>query len=191
LVIGVVNGEDADQVRETKDRLITFALSGQPEVIREKYYYGMFDVNQWAKFLSQFNVYPKNSPQVFVLNVPDRTYWQNATYKLNIDEFLAAVEDGTIPSSKPSQGGGNGGFFDTVLHFINDNLPWSAAMVVFLIVALGVFIAVIVSPGDDLRPPYDNKPQQQQPAASPAKKAATATNKDDKSSSAPLSKKDD
>jgi len=152
LAIGVVDTDNAEQVALAKKQLATFATGG-PEKLRNKYYYGWFDGKQWQRFLAQFDVIPAELPQVFVLDVPKKTYWQNASYALNIDDFLAAIEDGTVTSKSAGKQGWEG-TLDRLYYAIIEYRPWSVVLLVIILLSLGAGIAACVSPGEDLRPPY-------------------------------------
>jgi protein disulfide-isomerase-like protein len=180
LVIGVVDGQDADQVSKMKETLAKYAVAGDAN-LRDKYYYGWFDGKVWQKFLEQFDVLPEDSPQIFCLNVPKKQYWQNATYKLNVDDFLADVADGTIERKSAGKKG-----FDGVLQklyfAIVEYQPWSIIFLIILGISVAVAIATVVSPGDDLRPPYTPSYKKAEVAAKAEAEAAASggTEKDEK-----------
>jgi protein disulfide-isomerase-like protein len=145
LVIGVVDAKNEEQLKSVKQALSTYATQGDIE-LRNKYYYGWFDGRQWNKFLDQFNVKPEDSPQVFVLHVPDKKFWQNATYGIDIDKFLADVSNGTI---KPGSAGSQGIqiVFDRIYNALVMYRPYSVVLLVLVIVSVAVAIASLVSPG--------------------------------------------
>ena len=160
LAIAVVDVNDKEQVSQAKGALKSYALEGKAE-IRDGYYYGWFDGKQWSRFLEQFDVLEKDLPQVFVLDVPARTYWQNSTYKLNIEEFLDAVQDGTIESKSAGAKGWKGSL-EKALNLIIQYQPWSFAVIVLFVIGFSVIVAYLVSPGDDFHPPYPPEQQQRQ-----------------------------
>jgi len=151
LVIGVIDFDQAEQVETASQELLRFAVEG-PESVRDKYYYGMFDGKQFQKFLVQFDVSPDDLPQLLVLDVPTREYWQNSTYKLSVDDFMEAVQDGTM-ASKKSGPQGLAGILRSIQHVMVEYRPWSVVLAVLFLVAIGVLFLSILSPGD-LRPPY-------------------------------------
>jgi hypothetical protein len=154
LVIGAVSAADKTaEVAQVKQVLTKYALEG-PAEIRDKYYYGWLDGKAWSRFLEQFDVLPDELPQIFVLNVPKKTYWQNATYQMSLDAFLAAVQDGTV-KEKVSTKKGFQGVLDRFMHFMVEHRPWSVVAVVLFLVGLSLVIFSVVSPGEDLRPPYE------------------------------------
>jgi len=151
LVIGVVDGEDKEQVSAMKQALVKYAVSG-PADVRNKYYYGWFNGKLWQKFLTQFDIIPEESPQVFLLNVPKKAYWQDAKYKMNVDDFLAAVQDGTIEKKTAGKQGFDAGV-ERLKYAIIEYRPWSIVILVIIAITFAVGIASLVSPGMDLRPP--------------------------------------
>jgi hypothetical protein len=153
MVIGVVDTNSEEQVATVKRELRRYATEG-PEDMRKKYYFGWFDGKQFQKFLAQFNVHPADLPQVFVLDVPNKKYWQNETYKLNVDDFLLAVEDGKVPVGKTGKKGIEGAL-ERFANAMVDYRPWSAVIAIFLIVLVGVLLLVVLSPASDLRPSYN------------------------------------
>jgi hypothetical protein len=176
MLVGVVDGDDAEQVSKMKETLAKYAVSGDAN-LRDKYYYGWFDGKVWEKFLEQFNVVPEDSPQVFALNVPKKTFWQNATYKMNVDDFLAAVEDGTVEKKSAGKKGFDG-VMQKLYFAIVEYHPWSIILLVVLGLSMAVAIAAVMSPGEDLRPPYQ-KPERKAEAAE-TETAAASTGKDKK-----------
>jgi hypothetical protein len=153
LVIGVVHDyRETKEVSIMKKTLTDYATQGPPD-IRGKYYYGWFDGKKWGKFLEQFGIMQADLPQIFVLDVPTKNYWQDSSYKLNVDDFLKAIEAGTIQSRRGGKKGVEG-FVKRFLNVIVDYQPWSIiALVVALVVVLVAF-AMLLSPATELRPPY-------------------------------------
>jgi hypothetical protein len=174
MLIGVVDGDDVEQVSKMKETLARYAVSGDA-TLRDKYYYGWFDGKVWQKFLEQFNVVPEDSPQVFALNVPKKIFWQNATYKMNVDDFLAAVEDGTVEKKSAGKKGFDG-VMQKLYFAIVEYHPWSVILLIVLGLSLAVAIAAVMSPGEDLRPPYQ-RPERKAEAET-AETAAASTGKD-------------
>jgi thiol-disulfide isomerase/thioredoxin len=140
LVVGVADPSDEEAVAKLKHDLRSFAVHGPPELASEKYYFGYMDGVRWAKFLQQFDI--KETPQVFVLNVPKRRYWQDPSYMhKTIKEFLTAVDNGTI-DWKESGGVRGAGFLGRIANGFWSWLPWS----LFLIVAMVAGVVVVVVP---------------------------------------------
>uniref|UniRef100_A0A7S3LCV5 Thioredoxin domain-containing protein n=1 Tax=Amphora coffeiformis TaxID=265554 RepID=A0A7S3LCV5_9STRA len=151
LVVGVVDAKDEKQLATMKQELTAYATQGEH---RDEYYYGWFDGRQWAKFLAQFNVLPEESPQVFMLNVPDKKFWQNATYGTNVADFVAAVKDGTLDQASAGAQGMEM-IVQKLYYAMVEYRPWSVVVVVLLVVMIAVMIASCVSPGDDVYIPDD------------------------------------
>lgn len=169
LVIGVVDLEDNEQVESARQNLLSYATTG-PEHIRSKYYYGIFDGKAFQRFLVQFDIKPEDLPQVFVLNVPSRIFWQNETYQLNVAEFLQAVDDGTIPHQKS----GSKMFKGALSHLwfmLVEYRPWSVIFVVLFFGALGGMLISLLYPASELRPP------RARPEQSNAKNGASSASK--------------
>lgn len=153
IVIGVVENEaDDDQVAIMKKTLVEYATHG-PQHLQDKYYFGWFDGKKWGRFLEQFDVKSEDLPQIFVLDVPSKTYWQDASYKLNVGDFLNAIENGSLVSKVGTKKGFEG-YLKRFLLLIVDNAPWSVVVLVLALIAVFVMIASLISPGKDLRPPY-------------------------------------
>ena len=177
MLIGVVDGDDAEQVSKMKETLAKYAVSGDA-TLRDKYYYGWFDGKVWQKFLEQFNVVPEDSPQVFALNVPKKIFWQNATYKMNVDDFLAAVEDGTVEKKSAGKKGFDG-VMQKLYFAIVEYHPWSIILLIVLGLSMAVAIAAVMSPGEDLRPPYQ-RPERKAKAETETAAASTGKDKEEK-----------
>jgi Thioredoxin-like domain/Thioredoxin len=148
LVIAVISEKNAEQVETVRREFVRYAISG-PDRMRNKYYYGYFDGNVWKNFLSQFEVFPEDIPQILVLDVLDKTYWQNATYKLNVDDFLAAVEEGII-SSKSSGPVGWEDRLTKLYRLIIVYRPWSVVIIALIIVALFTAVFLCIRPSREL-----------------------------------------
>ena len=168
LVIAVVNpGSADDEVAGARRELARYAVHG-PDAIRDKYYYGWLDGKTWARFLAQFEVKSSETPQVFILDLGKKLYWQNATYRLNIDDFLQAVEDGTVEAKTAGKHGVEG-FLVKVYNLMVAYRPWSVVAVVLLLVSFVVLILSCVRPGEDLRPPYPREKKKTEEKKSEAK----------------------
>lgn len=178
LCIAVVAAHVGDEKSVAMSTLAKYALNGPPR-IRDKYYYGLIDGNVWKRFLEQFDVRPKDTPQIFILDMPTKNYWQNETYKLNIYDFLQAVEDGTVEKKSAGPGGMEGTLIK-VYNFMVANRPWSVILVVLLLVALTVLICSCVRPGKDLRPPYPREEEKKEEAKEETKEAEKDEGKKDK-----------
>lgn len=156
LVIGVIDADVEEQVQSVKSQLLQFATAGERQ-IREKYYYGWFDGKAFSKFLEQFNVKSNELPQVFVLDVPAKTFWQNSTYKLNVDDFLTAIANGSVKAEVAGKKGLEG-LLNRFVDFMVEYRPYSVVLAVLTLAVVGIAILSILSPAtDELRPPYPKK----------------------------------
>lgn len=146
LVIGVVDTDNKEQVDEVKRILAQYATGG-PETVRDQYHYGFFDGKVFQKFLMQFDVVPEDMPQVFLLDVPGKKYWQNATYALNVEDFLAAVEAKEIRPKVPGPGGFKG-VANRIYYAMVEYRPYSIIIAVLIICLFGVVVLSILWPAD-------------------------------------------
>jgi Thioredoxin-like domain/Thioredoxin len=151
LVIGVVDGNEDEQVKKLTSELTKFGIKG-PEKLTEKYYLGWMDGVKWAKFLEQFSIKKEDLPLVFALDVPKRKYWLSLDYKeKSIKEFLTAIEEGDI-EAKESDGVRGAGFIKNIANGFFNWMPWS----LFLILAAAAVVAVVPD-AKELRPPHKDK----------------------------------
>lgn len=149
LVIAIIDEGNHEQVEMTKTIFTKYATVTGPEHIRNKYYYAHFDGNIWKNFLSQFNVFPQDLPQILVLDVPIHTYYQNATYKLNIDDFLLGIEDGSIPSKLSNDAGMNGRLV-MLYRLIILYRPWSVVAIAIFLITIVIAIVLCLQPSKEL-----------------------------------------
>jgi hypothetical protein len=179
LVLGVVQGNNQAQVQTIKQQLLDFCLNGPPEIV-SRYYFGWIDGHLWQKFLEQFEIKMADLPQVFVLDVPKKRYWQNSTYtgkENGIQALMEDIRDGKV-SSKVSSGTGKPSItgFWGVVKFLEstflENMPWS---ILILISVCAAFAILVVPPPEDLRPPYKNQHARKRPQGEETTTAAEAT----------------
>ena len=153
LLIGVANVEDEDMVDQVKTDLANFAQTGPPKMLK-KHYFGWMDGKKWAKFLEQFEITQEDLPRYFVLDVPNRVYWQDPAFKnKSLKEFLKAIKDGTI---QPKESGGVRGarFLNKIANGFFNWMPWS----LFLILGIATAAVFAVVPdAKELRPPFLNQ----------------------------------
>jgi hypothetical protein len=156
LVIGCVDGSDEAQVEAMQEQLVNYAKTG-PKAITSQYYFGWMDGKLWQKFLQQFEV--RTLPQIFVLHVPTRGYFQNETYgEDSVQAFLEAIDAGLITKRDSSTNRGWKGMTDKAQNAFFQYLPWS---LVAVIAFLCVILVIIIPPAEELRPPYNNRPAEQ------------------------------
>eukprot|EP00934_Nitzschia_sp_Nitz4_P001097 Nitzschia sp. Nitz4//scaffold50_size126154//53704//55117//NITZ4_003682-RA/size126154-augustus-gene-0.114-mRNA-1//1//CDS//3329553689//1097//frame0 len=177
LAMSVVDFTQEDQKAAIKEHMMEYAKSLTFKQA-DKYYFGVMDGKRWSGFLEQYSIDPAHNPQMLVLDVPNKNYWQNHTYN-NMVEFMGAIKSGDIPVRKASTSKRKGVMGKLESLFL-DNFPYSLIVVVLLV--FGLVFMLIPSP-DDMTPPYDRAPEegevipdddegndQQQPAASETKK---------------------
>jgi hypothetical protein len=194
LVISVIDQDQPEQVRVARQRLASYALVDGPESIRAKYHYAYMDGKSFQRFLVQFDVMVDDLPQLLILDVPTRTYYQNSTYRLNVDDFVMAVQDGTIKSKNAGKKGLEGVMMK-LYYAIVEYRPWSVIMLVLVVFAIAVVILSILFPPDGkdpLRPPY-RRPEDiptssgaLPPAAAAAASAPSATKPENAASTTPM-----
>ena len=99
---------DPDQA-EKSDALVAelrqYAKDGEPASIRYRYIFAKMDGKRWSKFVGQFSIEQGNLPEIFVLDIANKRYWQNSTV-VGVENFLKAVVDGTI-LGRDQEGQGN------------------------------------------------------------------------------------
>lgn len=141
LAIAVYDPEDESEVTERYRReLKQYAITGAH---RKDYIFATMDGRKWDKFLSQFSVDKKKLPQLVVVDVPERTYWQDSSVG-EITEFLAAVKNGTIQSRKQEKA--KSGLADMLLQTFVDYMPWSLVFV-FAVMALVFWLVLRMDDG--------------------------------------------
>lgn len=153
LLIGVANVEDEEMLDEVKTTLTDFARNGSAKS-NKKHYLGWMDGKKWSKFLEQFEITQEDLPRYFVLDVPNRVYWQDPTFKgKTLKEFLKAIKDGTIPSQE--SGGVRGArFLNKIANGFFNWMPWSLFLILGLVTAA---IFAVVPDAKALRPPFINQ----------------------------------
>lgn len=188
LLISVVDVDQPDQVRTAKEQMVAYALDG-PEDVRSKYYYAYMDGKSFQRFLVQFDVFVDDLPQLLVLDVPTRTYYQNSTYRLNVDDFVSAVQDGSIRSKNAGKKGLEGAMMK-LYYAVVQYRPWSVMLLVLVVFAVAVVILSLLFPPqkkDPLRPPY--KPDEVPADPVPAKKSAEPSSSAAAAAAAPAENK--
>jgi len=131
---------------------------------REDYIFATIDGTKWGKFLEQFSITKESLPELFVIDTPARTYWQDSSV-FGISNFVEAVKSGEIEprvQEKPKKG-----VADQVFQVFVEWMPWS----LFGMLSIFVLVFYLSFPsidGDLVRPPRpESRP-------SPAKKPSAA-----------------
>lgn len=103
-----------------------YAKDGEPASIRYRFIYAKMDGKRWAKFLSQFSIEQGNLPELFVLDISNKKYWQNSTV-VGVENFLKAVVDGKI-RERDQEGQGNP-YLKKIERLFIDHMPISVFVV--------------------------------------------------------------
>ena len=145
LAIAVYDPEDGSEMTENLRReLKQYAISG---AYKDDYIFATMDGRKWDRFLSQFSVDKKDLPQLVVVDVPERTYWQDSSV-VGISSFIAAVKNGTIQSRKQEKA--KSGLADKLLQAFVDYMPWSL-LFVFAVMAFVFWIVLRMDDGPILQ----------------------------------------
>ena len=162
LAIAVYNPDDEVRTTQFHRELKQYAVNGAH---KDDYVFGKMDGKKWDKFLNQFSIGRDNLPELFVIDVPNRTYWQDASV-FGIAEFIAAVKSGEIQSreqEKPQKGP-----LEEFLQVFVDYMPWS----LFLMLALFLTVFWLALPKEvsdvlippPMPPPIPSRPEDESPA---------------------------
>lgn len=119
LAIAVVNPEDEVKTNKFQSELKQYAVKGQ---FKDEYIFGTMDGIKWDKFLSQFSVTKENLPELFILDTPNRKYWQDASVS-GIAEFISAIQNGEIEAREQEKV--KKGAVDTAGQLFVDYMPYS------------------------------------------------------------------
>ncbi|KAL9187144.1 hypothetical protein ACHAXT_010864 [Thalassiosira profunda] len=159
LAIAVYNPDDEVRTTQFHRELKQYAVNGAH---KDDYVFGKMDGKKWDKFLNQFSIGRDNLPELFVIDVPNRTYWQDASV-FGIAEFIAAVKSGEIQSreqEKPQKGP-----LEEFLQVFVDYMPWS----LFLMLALFLTVFYLALPKEvsdvlippPMPPPIPSRPEEE------------------------------
>jgi hypothetical protein len=154
LVIGVVDATKDDQVDAVRNHMKEFITNEDHADMVEKYYFGIMDGIKFGKFLEQFRVYPDEIPQVFMLDLPKKIFWQNTTYP-DVYTFMKGVEKGDISADVPESKKGLKGALGKVEDFFVRYFPWS--LVAILAFIFGCVFLMVPAGEDFYQPPYDRE----------------------------------
>ena len=135
VAVAVYNPEDTIKTTNFKKELKDYAVNGK---YKDEYVYGTMDGIKWDKFLSQFSIHKENLPELFVLDVPNRTYWQDPSI-FGVSNFIAAVQNGEIESREQEKR--KSGVLDEVLQAFVDYMPYS---MFFMLALFGTIFWLVV-----------------------------------------------
>ena len=131
---------------EKSDALVAelrrYAKEGQPASIRYRFIYAKMDGKRWGKFLGQFSIEQGNLPELFVLDISNKKYWQNSTV-VGVENFLKAVVDGKI-REREQEGQGNP-YLKKIERLFIDHMPISVFVVLAFFMVPMLFLLFGVS----------------------------------------------
>ena len=151
LALSIVDFDKADQKKAVKQHLLAYASSLITKEA-DKYYFGIMDGRQWAKFLTQFNVREEDNPQMLIMDVPAKKFYQNETYK-NVIDFMKAMEAGEIPQRTAAKAKADS-LMRRIEDLFMDNFPYSLILVMCLVFG---FVYLITPSAPPVQPPMGRK----------------------------------
>jgi protein disulfide-isomerase-like protein len=131
LVIGVYNPEDTIKTTQFRKEMKLYAVHGQHST---DYVFGTMDGKKWDKFTSQFGITHESLPEVFILDAPERTYWQDSSV-FDISDFINSVQKGEIEPRVQERSGPKNPLEEFSQMFVAW-MPWSlmAMLTLFVVV---------------------------------------------------------
>ena len=105
------------------------------------------DGMKWTNFLKQFDINKKNLPQIFVLDAPNRKYYQNSTYT-KVDSLLEAIARNDI-QMQVQDSSKQDGPMEKVFDFIAKHIV--KAMIVMLVFIVGMIFWLLNDDEDEIR----------------------------------------
>ena len=131
LVIGVYNPEDTVKTTQFRKEMKLYAVQGQHSA---DYVFGTMDGKKWEKFTSQFGITHESLPEVFILDAPQRTYWQDSSV-FDISDFIESVQKGEIEPQVQERSGPKNPLEEFSQMFVAW-MPWSlmAMLTLFVVV---------------------------------------------------------
>lgn len=147
VVIGVADlkGKNAgDSTQVFKNSILNYAKNGSR---RDEYRFAVMDGMKWTNFLKQFDINKKNLPQIFVLDAPNRKYYQNSTYT-EVDLLLEAIARNDI-QMQVQDSSKQDGPMEKVFDFIAKHIV--KAMIVMLVFIVGMIFWLLNDDEDEIR----------------------------------------
>lgn len=152
VAVSVYNPEDTIKTTNFKKELKDYAVNGK---YKDEYVYGTMDGIKWSKFLTQFSIQKENLPEMFILDVPNRTYWQEPSI-FGVSNFITAVQNGEIESREQEKR--KAGVLDEVLQAFVDYMPYS---LFFMLALFGTIFWLVVRLDDGtIMPPVPPRQQE-------------------------------
>jgi len=152
VAVAVYNPEDTIKTTNFKKEMKDYAVNGK---YKDEYIYGTMDGIKWDKFLSQFSIQKENLPELFVLDVPNRTYWQDPSV-FGVSNFITAVQNGEIEPREQEKR--KAGILDEILQAFVDYMPYS---LFFMLALFGTVFMLVVRLDDGPIMPPPPQPQRE------------------------------
>ena len=143
VAIAVTDPDRAEQSDALVGELRQYAKDGQ---IRDRYIFAKMDGKRWGKFLGQFSIEQGKLPELFVLDINNKKYWQNSTV-VGVENFLNAVVDGKI-RGRLQEGQGNPTLKKIEKLFI-DHMPVSVFVVLAFFMVPMIYLLFGAADDDD------------------------------------------
>ena len=148
LFIGIVDsakvGTD-DKMSSFVSKLRNFAKGeGSGKDVKDDYKFATMDGVKWSNFLKQFSISSKDLPQILVLDVPKRKFYQNETIA-DIEAFVKGMKNGTIEQREQVSQAGNGPL-EKFHGFFVKYMPYTLLAVVLFV---GLMIYIVLADDDD------------------------------------------
>eukprot|EP01138_Halocafeteria_seosinensis_P016517 gb/GECG01016848.1/.p1 GENE.gb/GECG01016848.1/~~gb/GECG01016848.1/.p1 ORF type:complete len:476 (+),score=44.33 gb/GECG01016848.1/:1-1428(+) len=146
LVLGVFSREDS-QFAKRNERFQKFASmhsSYLSESTRASFNFAWIDGNEWANYVSQFNISPNTLPRYVVIDPKDRGYWEDDSVD-ELDELQSFLDD-ILADTHPKQRRGLFKYpqkFINILngyHGVNYQVGVVAGSIAFVIITLVVLV---------------------------------------------------
>jgi len=146
VAIVVTDPDRAEQSDALVAELRQYAKDGQPASVRYRYVFARMDGKRWAKFLGQFSIEQGNLPELFVLDISTKKYWQNSTV-VGVENFLKAVVDGKI-LERDQEGQGNP-ILKKIERLFIDHMPISVFVVLAFFMVPMIYLLFGAADDDD------------------------------------------
>ena len=149
LVIGIYNQIDIESTKFLISNMKDYVKSTKGLEAMSTYRFAKMDGVKWKKFLSQFSIAEENLPQILVLDVPGRIYYQDESIAIDMNVFLQSVQDGTI--ERRVQESGKKGPLEKFHALFVRYMPFS---LLFPILAFALIFILTLPSEEDMDPHY-------------------------------------
>ena len=142
LLLGIVDPLISDTTEAFLDELRNLAQFGS-ETITKKYKFAQMDGKKFHSFLRQFNISSDSKvPQAIVVNIQNRTYYQNDTFS-SIQDFIDGVETGVVEEQQSDDS--NQSILKTIHSWFVKYMPYSVIVVTVTFAFFCWFIMTVFS----------------------------------------------